>query len=189
VFRLALRDSFRRKSAWTVYCLWRLAFFSFVRIRILPRWRDCSWRPRDDPVVESFQEAHFKALGDALGYLAAEKRKEDRRHGPKQPAFTLTRWEAAWVKYWMVEFFCDLFAVYVLGPAFAWSHLHLTAKRGGDPFEVPLLGTTSHPADDARMRTLLFGLETTEFTNLAVSLALIVRNSLAYNLLSVIASR
>jgi hypothetical protein len=119
---------------------------------------------RDDPVVEPFQEAHFKALGDALGYLAAEKRKEDRRRGPRQPAFTLTRWEVAWVKYWMVEFFCDLFAVYVLGPAFAWSHLHLTAKRGGDPFEVPLLGTSSHPADDARMRALLFGLEATGFT-------------------------
>lgn len=69
---------------------------------------------RDDPVVEPFQEAHFKALGDALGYLAAEKRKEDRRRGPRQPAFTLTRWEAAWMKYWMVELFCDLFAVYGL---------------------------------------------------------------------------
>ena len=28
--------------------------------------------------------------------------------------------EIAWVKYWMVEFFCDLFAVYTLGPAFVW---------------------------------------------------------------------
>jgi hypothetical protein len=125
----------------------------------------------DDPVVEPFQEAHFKALGDALAYLAAEKRAEDRRRGPRQPAFTLPRWEAAWVKYWMVEFFCDLFAVYVLGPAFAWSHLHLAAKRGGDPFEVPLLGPSSHPADDARMRAILFGLEAAGFAGEAASVA------------------
>jgi hypothetical protein len=73
------------------------------------------------------------------------------------------------VKYWMVEFFCDLFAVYVLGPAFAWSHLHLAAKRGGDPFEVPLLGPSSHPADDARMRAILFGLEAVGFAAAAAS--------------------
>jgi hypothetical protein len=71
----------------------------------------------DDPVVEPFQEAHFSALQDALGYIAGEQAKEDRRRGPQQPSFTLSRWEISWVKYWMVEFFCDLFAVYVLGPA------------------------------------------------------------------------
>lgn len=113
----------------------------------------------DDPVVEPFQEAHFAALKDALDYIAGEKAKEDRRRGPVQPSFTLSRWEVSWVKYWMVEFFCDLFALNVLGPAYAWSHLHLSAKRGGNPFEVPLVGTSSHPADDARMRALLFGLD------------------------------
>lgn len=120
---------------------------------------------QDDPVVEPFQEAHFKALGDALIYLGEEKQKEDRRRGPKQLAYTLTRWEVAWVKYWMIEFFCDLFAVYVVGPAFAWSHLHLAAKRGGDPFEVPLLSAHSHPADDARMRTILLGLKSAGFAD------------------------
>jgi hypothetical protein len=113
----------------------------------------------DDPVVEPLQEAHFAAIQDALVYLAGEQAKEDRRRGPQQPRFTLSRWEFSWVKYWMAEFFCDLFAIYVLGPAFAWSHLHLSAKRGGNPFEVQLLGTSSHPADDARMRAMLYGLE------------------------------
>lgn len=124
---------------------------------------------QDDPVVEPFQEAHFAALGDALRYIAGEKKKEDRRHGPRQPAFTLSRWEVSWVKYWMVEFFCDLFAVNVLGPAYAWSHLHLSAKRGGDPFEVPLVSASSHPADDARMRAILFALEAAGFSAEAAS--------------------
>jgi hypothetical protein len=70
----------------------------------------------------------------------------------------------SWVKYWMVEFFCDLFGVFVLGPAYAWSHLHLSAKRGGNPFEVQLVSVSSHPADDARMRAMLFGLEAAGFT-------------------------
>ena len=55
----------------------------------------------------------------------------------------------------MQEFFCDLFAVSTAGPAFAWSHYHLCIERGGDPFETPLVSTTTHPADDARMRAAL----------------------------------
>ena len=62
------------------------------------------------------------------------------------------------MKFWMVEFFCDLFAVYTLGPAYGWAHLHLSAKRGGDPFDVPMLSASSHPADDARMRVMLVAL-------------------------------
>jgi hypothetical protein len=124
----------------------------------------------DDPRVEPFQEAHFAALRDALVYLAGEKAKEDRRRGPQQPSFTLSRWEVSWVKYWMVEFFCDLFAVYVLGPAYGWSHLHLSAKRGGNPFDVQLLGTSSHPADDARMRAMLFALEAVGFAGDAAAI-------------------
>jgi hypothetical protein len=61
------------------------------------------------------------------------------------------------------EFFCDLFGIYTLGAAFAWSHLHLAVKRGGDPFDVPLLRQTSHPSDDARLRVMLYALETSGF--------------------------
>ena len=119
----------------------------------------------DDPIVEPFQEAHFSAIKLALQYLSQEKVKEDRRRGPELPKFTLSRWEVSWVKYWMEEFFCDLFAVYVLGPAYAWSHLHLCAKRGENPFEVQLHSVSSHPADDARMRAILFGLKALGFTS------------------------
>jgi hypothetical protein len=112
----------------------------------------------NDPIVEPLQVALFLAVRDVLGYLAEELAKEDRRRGPGQAGFMLRRWQVAWVKFWMVEFFCDLFAVYTLGPAFVWAHLHLAAKRGGDPFEVPVASVSSHPADDARMRVMLAGL-------------------------------
>jgi len=56
-----------------------------------------------------------------------------------------------WIVNWTTEFFCDLFALYTLGPAYAWSHLHLAATRGEDPFKAPTLssGSATHPADGA----------------------------------------
>jgi hypothetical protein len=66
-------------------------------------------------------------------------------------------WARSWVS-WSVEFLCDLFGTFMVGPAFAWSHLHLCAKRGGDPHLVPSLVPTSHPPDAARMRVILKGL-------------------------------
>jgi hypothetical protein len=116
----------------------------------------------DDPKVEPFQKAMDAALGDVLGYLAEEQMKAARRKGPERRAFVLERWEIAWVKYWMVEFFCDLFATTTLGPAFVWSHLHLSAKRGGNPFLTPSYAS-SHPADDARMRAMLYCLNSIGF--------------------------
>ncbi len=124
----------------------------------------------DDPIVEPIQVMLSTAIHDALGYVAGELVKEDRRRGPEQPRFMLRRWEIAWVKYWMVEFFCDLFAVYTLGPAFAWSHLHLAAKRGEDPFHVPIMMISSHPADDARMRAMLFALSDSGFLTEATTI-------------------
>jgi len=118
---------------------------------------------QDDPLIESFQEHFIDALKDVLKYLGDEQSKEDRRRGPVQLQFFLRAWEKAWIKLWMSELFCDLFAIYTLGPAFAWSHLHLAAKRGGSSFEVPLSASSSHPADDARMRTMLFGLNIAGF--------------------------
>lgn len=109
-------------------------------------------------------------MEDALDYVSAEQSKEDRRRGPKRPRYLLRIWEVGWVKYWMTEFFCDLFAAYALGPAFAWAHLHLAAKRGGDPFDVPINRSSSHPADDARMRTILHALDISSFEEQAAKI-------------------
>ena len=84
---------------------------------------------------------------------------------PKSEAklYQLQLWHTCWVKFWIREFFCDLFGVLTTGPAFAWSHYHLCVKRGGDPFETPLRFVSTHPADDARMRTVLMMLAATGF--------------------------
>lgn len=68
-------------------------------------------------------------------------------------------WRECWITKWSVEFFCDLFGLYTLGPAYAWSNIHLCIKTGDDPYEVPHFIVTSHPPDEARMQALLYGLD------------------------------
>src|SRR5262249_21339204 len=77
--------------------------------------------------------------------------------GPKQFTNYFHVWGKSWLE-WAVELFCDLFAVYTVGPAFGWSHVHLFTKLGDNPYRVPLVEKSSHPADQARMQVILHGL-------------------------------
>jgi hypothetical protein len=113
----------------------------------------------DDPLLEPFQQRFTACSSACLEYVQGEQAKEERRNGPERNRYVLQAWESSWAKYWLTEFFCDLFAVFCVGPAFAWSHLHLAMKRGGDPYAIPEFAATMHPADDARMSVMLRGLE------------------------------
>lgn len=69
------------------------------------------------------------------------------------------RWQSFWQN-WSIEFFCDLFGVCTLGPAYAWSHFHLSAKQGQNPFYVKKVGDySSHPNDESRMQVICLALE------------------------------
>lgn len=120
---------------------------------------------QDDPVIEPFQKRFASTFRRCLRYVREEQVKDDRRNGPAKNEFMLKAWESSWAKYWLTEFYCDLFALFTVGPAYAWSHLHLAMKRGGDPFAVPELSPSSHPADDARMSAMLYGLELIGFSD------------------------
>jgi len=102
----------------------------------------------------AFQHAMAHALLAALDYLGTEARDQGRSRGPEKMTFMLGAWTQSWQS-WAVELMCDLFAALTVGPAFAWAHLHLSAKRGRDPYEVPRLVPTSHPPDAARMEAVL----------------------------------
>ena len=118
---------------------------------------------RHDPRLSRFSDSAMSALDVAIEYLYSLRDKELGGRGPREFLLYLHTWERSWIKSWTAEFFCDLFAVFTLGPAFAWAHLHLCAKRGRSPFHVPLLVPDSHPADHARMKAMLFGLKLTGF--------------------------
>ena len=113
---------------------------------------------QNHPASAEYNQALNRALFEVQGYLARQQQAEQLARGPASFARNLDLWESCWLEAWLSEFFCDLFALYALGPAFAWSHFHLCAQRGHDPFAVPPIGDDSHPCDEARTSVMLYGL-------------------------------
>ena len=114
---------------------------------------------KNDPILEPFQNRYEDAIVEVLNHFEEEKNKLEYRRGPRQFYELLHTWQISWIKFWVEEFFCDLYAVYTLGSAFVWSHLHLAIKRGSNPHELSLLRISSHPCDHARMSAMLYALE------------------------------
>ena len=105
-------------------------------------------------IKDSFEVA-FSKITDYYVELIKDKKKD---FGPEDILHTIEYIHAQW-KLWIEEFFCDLFGLYTLGPAYAWSHLHLTIKTSEDIHHLLVIIEQSHPADEARMRMLFVGLE------------------------------
>lgn len=95
--------------------------------------------------------------------------KKKRETGPKDIPLIIGFLHSQW-KDWINEFFSDLFALYTLGLAFAWSHLHLTIKKCENVYQFSDILPSRHPADEARMRMLKFGLEIMGFKDVASSI-------------------
>jgi hypothetical protein len=74
-------------------------------------------------------------------------------------------WDSNWVAAWGIELYCDLFGAFAVGPAYGWAHLHLCAKRGGDPFLVESTPDSTHPPDQARMVVILEALTGLGYSN------------------------
>ena len=114
---------------------------------------DTSNNPKVEPFKKALGNVNYSLIKHFEGQIVSEARK-----GNKLIIESLRNWKENWVRSWSVEVFCDLFAVFMIGPAFVWSHLHLCAKRGGDPFHVPFYNLVDHPADNARMKAMLLAL-------------------------------
>lgn len=98
-----------------------------------------------------------------LEHFVTEMQNEDRQRGPKELRRYLEIWLQCWYQHWANELICDLFAIYTLGPAYAWAHVHLVGKRSSDAFVVPTEKPMTHPADDARMQIMLLALDRVGF--------------------------
>jgi len=119
---------------------------------------------KHNPKTKLFQHTWLQCYSIILEYILSEQKKEDRRRSPRLFGYYLKQWEKSWMK-WLIEFYCDLYAVYAVGPAFAWSHLHLWMKLGNNPFIYPTSQPVSHPADDARMQAVLAALKISGFSH------------------------
>jgi hypothetical protein len=127
---------------------------------------------QDHPVLDRMRARYLECMARIHDHFAAQRTKEGLRHGPHAFKDQGDLWELLWSKYWLTEFFCDLYAVCTLGPAFAWSHLHLYLKMGGNAFALPDgIRNITHPADDARMRAILQALRQSDFQNDAAQIS------------------
>ena len=122
----------------------------------------------NNPVIEPYQLEYLNFLGAVSVHFEEERKSNLRSTGPRDHfGEIIDILEYAWTVGWANEIFCDLFAIYTLGPAYAWAHFHLTAGHDADPYEVQLLGQLSHPPDHARMEAMLIGLDLIGFTDQA----------------------
>jgi hypothetical protein len=113
----------------------------------------------NNPKVEAFQHQFSQFLFAVAEYFEGEHTANVRSTGPTG-YFTqvLDLLERYWI-HWATEIFCDLFATYTLGPAYAWAHFHLTALHEGDPYDVRVARFMSHPPDQARTEAMLIALD------------------------------
>ena len=116
----------------------------------------------NNPSVEPLGDSAMMALGEVSNYLDKELQKESRSRSSPYMEFVIRQWHSRWTMGWIQELFCDLFAVYTLGPAMAWSHFHLVAKSGRDPFNHSM---EKHPSNSARMDVMLYALRLAGFTD------------------------
>jgi len=98
-------------------------------------------------------------IGDFLKQLAvyvahAQQQIDGDQQPPEYEALydhLFTQWSDAWVQ----EFVADMVATYLAGPAFGWQHIRLCAGRGQAAYSPALGETAEHPADEARLRSVV----------------------------------
>src|SRR5439155_23207656 len=110
-----------------------------------------------DPRTKAWLDAFLLAKALIYDHLIKQIVSAESSHTPESIKLLLQRAMENWLCRWMEEIYCDLFGLFSSGPAFAWAHLHLHAERGRNAFQLPPR-RSSHPADAARMTTLLEGL-------------------------------
>ncbi len=126
---------------------------------------------RNNPRIAPYQTEYGKFLALVTHHFESERAANIRSTGPKEYfRHALDLLEYFWIRGWANEIFSDLFAVYTLGPAYAWAHFHLTAGRDVDPYDVQFAAVMSHPPDQARMEATLIGLDLIGFKKQAVEI-------------------
>ena len=113
---------------------------------------------REEPRLEQSNKAYLEILQTITQHYHTLLKQKRRETGPRMYPDLIRHLYQQWLN-WIVEFFCDLFALYTLGPAYAWAHLHLSSKTSDDVYRLPFPEWEEHPSDEARMRMLRFGLE------------------------------
>ncbi len=120
--------------------------------------------------LKKVNESYSMAIKRITDYYQELLTRKVRETGPRTIPMIIAHIHSQWKTYWINEFFSDLFALYTLGPAYAWSHLHLATKKSEDVYEFSQILPQTHPSDDSRMRMLAMGLDKLGFEDEATSI-------------------
>jgi hypothetical protein len=112
------------------------------------------FRTENDPRTKNWLESFSLAKAIMYEHFHKQITAAESSRTPEAIKYFLQISKDNWLCQWMEEIFCDLFALFSVGPAYAWAHLHLHAERGRNAFEIPQR-RSSHPADGPRMTALL----------------------------------
>ncbi len=63
----------------------------------------------------------------------------------------MNKWKGSWFE----EIFCDAFATFLVGPAYAWSWVHIVTKMNDDVFYFNEKVYLEHPSHEARFRFII----------------------------------
>jgi len=109
--------------------------------------------------LKGVENVHQNAVTFITDYYRNLRSMKEREYGPESRLFVINHIHSQWKIHWLKEFFCDLFALYTLGPAYAWSNMFLTTKKFENVYEFSDILPQTHPSDDSRMRMLIIGLK------------------------------
>jgi hypothetical protein len=112
----------------------------------------------DNPKITEFQNDLGRFNNEVKKYFNTEIRRRELNKLNTELFNPLHIWRDSWIEKWSTEFFCDLFAVYTLGPAYAWSNIHMCTKMSWNIYKLSSFQKTTHPPDNARMLVILKGL-------------------------------
>jgi hypothetical protein len=113
----------------------------------------------DNPKVDSFKTCLGQFNAVVRKYFDDEIQRRNLSKMVDPAIDPLLVYKDSWLENWSSELFCDLFGTFTLGPAYAWSNIHMCAKMSWDVYRLPTLQKTTHPPDEARMKAILMGLD------------------------------
>lgn len=95
----------------------------------------------------------------AINVYYAQQSNKAKRDASQAQAQSCEKWAwTRWTDKWIQESFCDLFALFAAGPAYAYSNLHIVSKMERNIYELNMHTKQSHPSGEARMRLLDAGM-------------------------------
>ncbi len=74
--------------------------------------------------------------------------------------------ESNWLSGWLEEFTCDVIATYLVGEAYVWTNMKITAISGAD--NAIYQPSISHPSDESRNRAIILALRFLNFDGIDV---------------------